>query len=102
MEKASENSVHILWTYICTHTSYQCSLCKNNLKAYSETAEVTADTNGLKEAVKEADGTYSFGARINGTASGVKDSSLKKAADITVNLRSTDTQSNITGSYGEF
>ena len=75
---------------------------ENNLKAYSETAEVTADTNGLKEAVKEADGTYSFGARINGTASGVKDSSLKKAADITVNLRSTDTQSNITGSYGEF
>ena len=52
MEEASENSVHILWTYICTHTSYQCSLCKNNLKAYSETAEVTADTNGLKEAVK--------------------------------------------------
>ena len=52
MEEASENSVHILWTYICTHTSYQYSLCKNNLKAYSETAEVTADTNGLKEAVK--------------------------------------------------
>ena len=75
---------------------------ENNLKAYSETAEVTADTNGLKEAVKETDGTYSFGARVNGTASGVKDSSLKKAADITVNLRSTDTQSNITGSYGEF
>lgn len=75
---------------------------EKELKAYTETAEVTADTNGLKEAVKEADGTYSFGARINGTASGVKNSSLKKAADVVVNLRSTDTNGNTTGAYGEF
>lgn len=75
---------------------------ENKLNAYSETANVTADTNGLKEAMKNSDGTYSFAARSIGSESGIKDSALKTVSDVTVNLRSTDTESNITGSYGEF
>ena len=45
---------------------------ENALKAYTKTAEVTADTNGLKVATKNADGTYSFAARKTGSNSGIK------------------------------
>ena len=36
------------------------------LSSYEYTAAVNADTNGLKTAVKNADGTYSFSARQTG------------------------------------
>lgn len=67
-----------------------------NLKAYSEVAEVTADTNGLKTAAKNEDGTFSFSARKNGTGSGIENTELKKAENITVNVKEAN------GSYGEF
>ena len=67
-----------------------------NLKSYSLTAAVTANTNGLKTAVKKEDGTFSFGARANGTDSGVKDTALKKATDIITTVK------DASGSYGEF
>ena len=67
-----------------------------NLKSYSLTADVTANTNGLKTAVKKEDGTFSFGARANGTDSGVKDTALKKATDIITTVK------DASGSYGEF
>lgn len=43
-------------------------------------ANVTADTNGLKTATKNEDGSFSFSARVNnGSESGIKDQSLKTA-----------------------
>ena len=64
--------------------------------AYSAEAEVTADTNGLKTATKNEDGTFSFSARQNGTGSGIAGASLKKAENITVTVKEAN------GSYGEF
>lgn len=42
------------------------------LSSYEASANVTADTNGLKEAVKGSDGSFSFKARTTGTDSGIK------------------------------
>ena len=67
-----------------------------NLKSYSLTADVTANTNGLKTATKNEDGTFSFSARANGTDSGIKNNALKKAEGITTTVKEAN------GSYGEF
>lgn len=68
---------------------------ENNLQVIDEEANVTADTNGLKTAAKNADGSFSFSARATGTDSGVKDTSLKKA-DVSGTVK------DASGSYGEF
>ena len=68
---------------------------ENKLQVIDEEANVTADTNGLKTATKNADGSFSFSARATGTDSGVKDTSLKKA-DVTGTVKAAS------GSYGEF
>lgn len=68
---------------------------ENKLQVIDEEANVTADTNGLKTATKNADGSFSFSARATGTDSGVKDTSLKKA-DVTGTVK------DASGSYGEF
>ena len=67
-----------------------------NLRSYNLTADVTANTNGLKTATKNEDGTFSFSARANGTDSGVKDAALKKAENITTTVKEAS------GNYGEF
>ena len=60
---------------------------EGNLNSYEVTANVTENTNGLKEAIKKEDGSFEFSARKNdGTESGVKDVSLKKA-DVTPSVR---------------
>ena len=51
---------------------------EGNVTHYTATAEVTENTNGLKVATKNADGTFSFGARQTGTDSGLKGQPLKK------------------------
>lgn len=68
---------------------------ENNLNSFSLTANVTANTNGLKEATKNSDGTFSFAARSTGTDSGVSDE-LKKATKIEPTVKEAS------GSYGEF
>ena len=68
---------------------------ENNLSAYEETAEVNANTNGLKTATKTADG-FTFSARANGTTSGLKGEALKAADGITTKMKPGS------GSYGEF
>ena len=62
------------------------------LKAYTKTAEVTADTNGLKVATKNADGTYSFAARKTGSNSGIKNEAQKTVDEtkIVKTVRSAD------------
>ena len=65
---------------------------ENALKAYTKTAEVTADTNGLKVATKNADGTYSFAARKTGSNSGIKNEAQKTVDEtkIVKTVRSAD------------
>lgn len=68
---------------------------ENNLSAYEETAEVNANTNGLKTAIKAGD-TFTFSARANGTTSGLKGEALKTADGITIKMKPGS------GTYGEF
>ena len=60
---------------------------ENNLKSYSAVADVTADTNGLKEAVKGSDGTFTFKTRTKGTVSGLKDLELQTASNVTATVK---------------
>lgn len=69
---------------------------ENNLKAYSETANVTVNTNGLKTVTKNKDGSFSFSARKTGTESGIQGTDLKVATGIKPEVKTAS------GSYGEF
>lgn len=66
------------------------------LSSYEYTAAVNADTNGLKTAVKNADGTYSFSARQTGSGKSFAEQDISVAANITSTVK------DATGSYGEF
>lgn len=68
---------------------------ENNLSDYKGTAEVTANTNGLKTATKTGD-TFTFTERANGTTSGLKGEALKTADGITIKMNPGS------GTYGEF
>ena len=65
------------------------------LRAYTATAAVTADTNGLKYAVKNGD-SFTFEARKTGADSGIKDQAQKTATNVTPTVK------DASGSYGEF
>lgn len=65
------------------------------LSSYTATAAVTADTNGLKYAVKNGD-SFTFEARKTGADSGIKDQAQKTAATVTPTVKEAS------GSYGEF
>lgn len=71
---------------------------ENNLKAYKVTASVDKNTNGLKNAEKQSDGSFTFTQRSNGSSSGIKDQALK-TADLN-NMGAT--VKDASGSYGEF
>lgn len=75
---------------------------EGNLSSYEVIANVTDNTNGLKEATKNDDGSFEFSARKNdGTESGLKDVSLKKA-DVTPSVRKTTDGKKNTGAFGDF
>ena len=65
------------------------------LSSYTATAAVTADTNGLKYAVKNGD-SFTFEARKTGADSGIKDQAQKTVANVTPTVKEAS------GSYGEF
>lgn len=69
-----------------------------NLQDYNVTASVDKDTNGLKTAEKQSDGSFTFTQRSNGSSSGIKDQALK-TADLN-NMGAT--VQDASGSYGEF
>ena len=69
---------------------------ENKLSSYEYTAAVNADTNGLKTAVKNADGTDSFSARQTGNGKSFVEQDISVAANITSTVK------DATGSYGEF
>lgn len=70
---------------------------ENQLKSYESIADVTANTNGLKTAEKQEDGSFTFSARTTGSYSGLKDTQLA-TADVTPDVKAGDK----VGSYGEF
>lgn len=69
---------------------------ENKLSSYEYTAAVNADTNGIKTAVKNADGTYSFSERQTGSGKSFAEQDISVAANITSTVK------DATGSYGEF
>lgn len=72
---------------------------EKNLQAYNNvTASVDKDTNGLKTAEKQSDGSFTFTQRSNGSSSGIKDKTLKTADLNNMGATVKDTS----GSYGEF
>ena len=70
---------------------------ENQLKSYKTIADVTANTNGLKTAEKQEDGSFAFSARTTGSYSGLKDTQLA-TADVTPDVKAGDK----VGSYGDF
>lgn len=70
---------------------------ENQLKSYESIADVTANTNGLKTAEKQEDGSFTFSARTTGSYSGLKDTQLA-TANVTPDVKAGDK----VGSYGEF
>ena len=74
---------------------------EKNLVSYTGlVANVTENTNGLKTATKNEDGSFSFSARVNnGSESGIKDQALKTAPSAEeAGLKVKEAS----GSYGEF
>ena len=72
---------------------------ENQLQSYTAIADVTPNTNGLKTAEKQEDGSFTFSARTTGSYSGLKDTQLAMAADVTPDVKAGDKD---VGSYGEF
>lgn len=70
---------------------------ENQLQSYTAIADVTPNTNGLKTAEKQEDGSFAFSARTTGSYSGLKDTQLA-TADVTPDVKAGDK----VGSYGEF
>ena len=70
---------------------------ENQLQSYTAIADVTPNTNGLKTAEKQEDGSFTFSARTTGSYSGLKDTQLAPA-DVTPDVKAGDK----VGSYGEF
>ena len=71
---------------------------ENELQAYNVTASVDKNTNGLKTAEKQSDGSFTFTQRSNGSSSGIKDQALKTADLSNMGAAVKDAS----GSYGEF
>ena len=70
---------------------------ENQLQSYTAIADVTPNTNGLKTAEKQENGSFTFSARTTGSYSGLKDTQLA-TADVTPDVKAGDK----VGSYGEF
>jgi len=93
---ADLNSLKVKYTVVENGGTLQGGYGEVNLNSYSVTANVTANTYGLKEAVKSGDG-FTFTARKNeGTDSGIKDQALKTATGVEPEVQEAN------GSYGEF
>lgn len=76
--------------------SVQGGYSEGNLSAYTGVADVTAQTNGLKEATK-TDSGYTFGARKTGSGSGLLDQELANdGTGVTTEVKT------YSGNYGEF
>lgn len=68
------------------------------LSSYSLKSNLDENTNGLKYAEKNTDGTYSFSQRNVGTTSGIEGADLQKAENVNIEVKDGDD----VGSYGEY
>ncbi len=96
------------YNFVANGETIQGGFSEGELTAYSGVvAEVSADTNGLKEVTKSGE-SFTFGKAATGTGSGIKDQALKTASDAVPNVvRTTEADTEKadklhTGSYGEF
>jgi hypothetical protein len=71
---------------------------EQKLTSYSLTAAVDENTNGLKTATKNSDGSFSFSARTTGTGSGILNTEQKKVDSSKIDVEVKEAN----GSYGEF
>jgi hypothetical protein len=71
---------------------------EQKLTSYSLTAAVDENTNGLKTATKNSDGSFSFSARTTGTGSGILNTEQKKVDSSKIDVEVKEAS----GSYGEF
>ena len=94
---ADLNSLKEKYTVVENGVELICGYGENQLKSYKTIADVTANTNGLKTAEKQEDGSFTFSARTTGSYSGLKDTQLA-TADVTPDVKAGDK----VGSYGEF
>lgn len=80
---------------------------EGQMKEFSLTANVTANTNGLKYATKTGNDSFTFSARKTGTDSGIADATQKTADlnSLSPNIAITDVtdpDATVTGEFGEF
>ena len=94
---ADLNSLKVKYTVVENGGELIGGYGENQLKSYESIADVTANTNGLKTAEKQEDGSFTFSARTTGSYSGLKDTQLA-TADVTPDVKAGDK----VGSYGEF
>ena len=70
---ADLNSLKVKYTVVENGGELIGGYGENQLKSYESIADVTANTNGLKTAEKQEDGSFTFSARTTGSYSGLKD-----------------------------
>ena len=97
IKTADLNSLKVKYTVVENGGELIGGYGENQLKSYESIADVTANTNGLKTAEKQEDGSFTFSARTTGSYSGLKDTQLA-TADVTPDVKAGDK----VGSYGEF
>jgi uncharacterized protein with FMN-binding domain len=73
---------------------------EQNLTAYTATAAVDENTNGLKIASQNSDGSFSFSARQTGSGSGLEGTNLNGVSSDSLTVTVADTDK--VGTYGEF
>lgn len=97
IKTADLNSLKVKYTVVENGGELIGGYGENQLKSYESIADVTANTNGLKTAEKQEDGSFTFSARTTGSYSGLKDTQLA-TANVTPDVKAGDK----VGSYGEF
>lgn len=96
IKKADLNDFKSKYTTVENGNEIYGGYSENELSSYSLKANVTENTNGLKTAAKNNDGTFTFSKRQAGTDSGIEGQAIKTASDITAEVKEA------AGSYGEF
>lgn len=96
IKKADLNDFKSKYTTVENGNEIYGGYSENELSSYSLKANVTENTNGLKTAANNNDGTFTFSKRQAGTDSGIEGQAIKTASDITAEVKEA------AGSYGEF
>ena len=99
VEKADLSALKEKYTVVENGDTLIGGFSENQLQSYTAIADVTANTNGLKTAEKQEDGSFSFSERATGDYSGLKDTQLSVADDVDPKVRKAE---DVVGNYGDF